>query len=389
MGSGAAEEEGEPLIQSASSTDSTARRSRAALVRILIRVCVCCCCCGGGGGIAALVAARAARTSQPCSRRAFAFATLLTHRVGAKGASPCYRAAVAILLRSWLATRSRYPFLLLHTADLDAGMRALVDERPGAVVPIRTEQIEQPGASEGDLGAMATKLNLWTLGGAGGYEQIAYFDGDHVFLSNADAIFEACGCGQPFCGVWDPRMPEHRFLRTFGEPSSGNHTRRLVNAGTLVIQPDVSLASSLRQRWASRAEFMSEDLDMVATGSDQTFFNHMMGEHFRTVDQGFNLMHVGRSALAAPDGSRFVRFLHANGTAFDPATPTVVHLKAWTRGRARLEQAVHGALRARFIQPDPYVSELVRDPQCDPDRARPRNSHGARGNAQRRRLRAG
>lgn len=247
-------------------------------------------------------------------------------------------------------------------------MQVIIDERPGAILPMRTEQIEEAGATTGDLGAMGTKLNLWTLNG---YDQIAYYDADHVFLSNADSIFDECGCDLPFCGVWDPRIPTHTFLHTFGQPSSGQYARRLVNAGMLVLRPDRAYAVFLRTQWARRSEFMMDDLDMVAKGSDQTFFNHMMGDRFRTVDQGFNLMHIERTALATPDKLQYKRYLNLNGTAMDPSTPTVPHLKAWTRGRAYLEKAVHAALRERFVEHEPYIRELLLDPRCAADVVRP------------------
>jgi len=352
-------DEEEPLVPGRA--DAGGRRSPTLRVVIAIACCL----------LAALLVGLATwNTSRgQCSkRRAFAYATMMTRNVGASNVSLCYRAAVAIMLRTWLATHSRYPLLLLHTADLDPGMQNIIDERPGAVLAIRTEQLEQPGASGGDLGAMATKLNLWTLGLP--YEQIAYYDADHVFASNADALFDACGCRQPFCGVWDTRMKPHNFLRSFGQPSSGNYTRRLVNAGMMVIQPSRDYGAFLRTQWARRAEFMTEDRQMVATGSDQTFFNHMMGASFRIVDEGYNLLHLDRTSLHTPEGRMFKRYLTLNGTAMDPAIPTVAHLKAWTRGTGRPGQAVNKALRERIIDRDPYISSLLRGRFCARDNKR-------------------
>lgn len=97
----------------------------------------------------------------------------------------------------------------------------------------------------------------------------------------------------------------------------------------------------------------------------------MMGEHFRIVDEGYNLLHIGRTSLATPDLHAYRRYLNLNGTAMDPAVPTVPHLKAWTRGKALVEKAVHRALRERLVDTDPYISQLLRGRFCARDKKRP------------------
>ncbi|KAJ1625104.1 hypothetical protein T492DRAFT_1042328, partial [Pavlovales sp. CCMP2436] len=54
-----------------------------------------------GGGLAAW------RALRPCSpRRAFAYATLLTHNVADGKVSPCYRLSMTVLVKSFLASGS-------------------------------------------------------------------------------------------------------------------------------------------------------------------------------------------------------------------------------------------------------------------------------------------
>lgn len=335
------------------------------------------------------------RTTRPCYHRRFAYATMLTKRVGSGEVSPCYKAALALLLRSWLATHSRYPLILMTTADLDEGLTAIVNERPGSILPFRVEQLQQDFARMGDLGAMATKLNLWELGPAsgsaaggngsggaragaaqggtgaplGGFDQIAYYDSDHVFLSNTDSIFDACTCSQRFCGAWDSRMPPREFPNVFGEPARGSHFRKLINAGMLVVRPDAAQGAFLRGWWARRAEvLLGPDAPYVLTGSDQTWFNFMMGKQFNRVNESFNLGHPSRGALLNANKTDFRRFLTLDGTARDPGVPTVVHTKPWLRGKRAPEDALHRALLARYA--NPYVHGLLGDKRCSATRKR-------------------
>ncbi|KAG8465398.1 hypothetical protein KFE25_002705 [Diacronema lutheri] len=328
-----------------------------------------------------------------CYRRRFAYATMLTKHLRTGAFSPCYKAALALLLLSWLATNSSYPLLLMATDDLDDGLQAIVDLRPGAIIPMRVEQLQQDLAQRGDLGAMATKLHLWELGAArdpsaapgaspsGGsrsarrsgprsaYDQIAYYDSDHLFLSNADRIFDDCGCSRPFCGTWEARIPAREFPVRFGSPLLGNRSRQLINAGMLVIRPEPSIGRTLREWWARRAEILvGEDAHFVLTGSDQTWFNFMMGADFTVVRESYNVGHVGRAALLNANGTDFARVLTLDGAARDPSVGTVVHTKPWLRGRSVVETAFHRALLARFGTP--YVRALLSDRRCHRDRPR-------------------
>ncbi|KAG8467118.1 hypothetical protein KFE25_000434 [Diacronema lutheri] len=325
------------------------------------------------------------RVSRPCYNRRFAYATMITKHVGTGELSPCYKAALAMLLTSWLATNSTYPFLLMTTAELDEGLQAIIDERPGAIIPLRVAQLQTETAKRGDLGAMATKLRLWDLGAEaapplalnangtnsaaawlsahGAYDQIAYYDSDHLFLSNADRIFDECGCEQMFCGVWDPRMPAHAFPRKFGSAKEGTYTRRLVNAGMMVVRPLAQYGRHLREWWARRAELLvGSDAGYVITGSDQTWFNYMMGADFNLVGENYNVGHISRKTIINSNGTDFVKFIFLNGTARNESVGTVIHLKPWNNGRVPAETAFHRAVLRRFA--NGYVRALLKDPRC-------------------------
>jgi hypothetical protein len=294
---------------------------------------------------------------------------MVTRNVRGGPISPCYRLALGVMLRSWLETAPRYPFLLLHTAELEPGLGAIINASGGRIQPLSVRQLEQSNAPRSDWAAMATKQYAWTLTD---YDRVAYYDADHIFLSNADAIFDECGCEHTVCGAFDPRLPLRNYSKVFGNESAGVTLRKTLNAGTLVLKPDLQRAAFIREQWARRAEFMApEDSKAVASGSDQAFLNMLFGDDFEVVHEGFNLMFLDR--LTIHRGTDFVLYLTPNGTVLLPDVPTVPHVRVWIRGVKPATVSFMSKVRERFVEPDPYLRELNKDPLCDPDKKRERN----------------
>jgi lipopolysaccharide biosynthesis glycosyltransferase len=121
---------------------------------------------------------------------------------------------------------------------------------------------------------MVTKYALWAMVE---YDQIAYYDSDHVYLKSPENIFNDCG-DHPFCAVQDVGI-EGRYL----------------NAGCMVIHPNLTMFQHIK------------DLSYLAnskTYAEQDQFNIMFKDKWKELNEIYNMQWVERhpEKLNNPDG---------------------------------------------------------------------------------------
>lgn len=305
---------------------------------------------------------------------------------------PCYALALGVFVSSWLSTKSQYPLVILHTGKLDSSLapspRVLYKQ-----VPL----LMDPNGTMGNLRTMATKFHIWDLVE---YQQVAYYDCDHVFLSNTDHLFDECPPPNKFCSSWDSGSTTER---TFPD---GRHHQ--FNAGMMVIRPDRTVGRTLRRlrprrrtersaprcfdrfptplrrrRWHPRRwEFMH--VNDARTGGEQVFVNYMFAyrsssrwwrwalpwerDTFGIVSSSFNVLHVGPALLR---NDRKV----SNWTSLSKCKATTrgicLHMKVWDLAGPKGGHAAHTAsnqnpkyltlirkLRQCFVQPVPRNAML-------------------------------
>ena len=182
------------------------------------------------------------------------------------------------------------------------------------------------------------KLHLWELSA---YDKVAFYDADHLFLDDPDALFDACSGWMCAHGP-----PEGQSV----EPAGRHH----FNAGFFVVRPNASLVPTILAAW----------LDCVDPSSAADFHDRRENKCVQHILSGvhgmsarFNKINteLDRGALGEPLG----------------ADTAVVHAKFWRMGCARI--AAHwGTSSQRVGVQRCLVSPPLRQPsttgpqqQCD------------------------
>lgn len=100
----------------------------------------------------------------------------------------CYDLLLLVGLDTWLRTNSKYPMLILHSVPLPPRVEELVRVNADKLIPRKVVSIESSSVMKKRVKSAATKLAVWAQSD---YDQIVYWDSDHIFVENSDGIFEA------------------------------------------------------------------------------------------------------------------------------------------------------------------------------------------------------
>lgn len=186
----------------------------------------------------------------------------------------CYDLALAVFLATWRATESVYPMLILHTEPIPAAMNAsLLEIVKGADVRyVPVDPVWSPWVKS-RYRFCATKFHLWNLRD---FEQIAYYDTDHIFRESVDGIFDQCD--DTLCAVEEPKSPSE------------------FNAGTMLLQTHKDTYSWLHSLYACRITFLDHLFDFYNSG-DQKFMNVVWRQVWQKIPTRFNAQHGQEGAV--------------------------------------------------------------------------------------------
>eukprot|EP00835_Amoeboradix_gromovi_P006635 NODE_824_length_3906_cov_0.315209.p1 type:complete len:306 gc:universal NODE_824_length_3906_cov_0.315209:2001-1084(-) len=173
----------------------------------------------------------------------------------------------ALLL--WIASLKHYSvaddIIVMATPDVPTTILNSVRDM-GAKVNTVT-RLESNGTSEWYT-PMLTKLTLWTFTE---YDQIAYYDADHIFMSNPEQVFQDCG-NATFCASHDPYQRDGYF-----------------NAGFLVLRPNITVYKEMMLR---------SDLSNNRGLAEQDMLNEIFENKWKSMGQRHNLMKITRKAVS-------------------------------------------------------------------------------------------
>jgi len=173
-----------------------------------------------------------------------AFATLHTD------SNDCYDMALLVFLTSWKATNSIYPMLVLHSTPLPPRVTQLIEQHPEDIRAVHVAEQRSYVVINPRWRKCATKFAIWA---ETDYDQVAYFDSDHIFTHNVDNVLFVDGRSEVVYAYYE-RNSNDSF-----------------NAGKLLIRPSAAFYSTLQQLYNHRLWNMGVR-DMVEDG-EQRFLN--------------------------------------------------------------------------------------------------------------------
>ncbi|GBE80761.1 glycosyltransferase family 8 protein [Sparassis crispa] len=163
-----------------------------------------------------------------------------------------YATAIATLGHSLNKVNSTAARLLLYLPDR-VSPHALCVATASGFMPRPISRIPPPNNGKGVHPRFLdqySKLNLWTLDGAGGYASVVYLDADTLVLRNFDELF---GLPYSFAAVPDVYYDERGFVVSF-------------NAGVLFLRPSTTVFHAMLDEIATATYPMNE--------AEQAFLNH-------------------------------------------------------------------------------------------------------------------
>jgi alpha-N-acetylglucosamine transferase len=200
------------------------------------------------------------QTTVTTSKRAYA--TLL---VGTQSSSQKTYAGTLVM---WVANLRHFhvtdDIVVMVTSDVKKSVIRVVESLDVKIKMV--DRLSSTGSYEG-YAPMLTKIALWSLTD---YEQIAYYDSDHLYLNTPEHVFDECGRNS-FCAVQDPGIPWQYF-----------------NAGFMLLRPDVSVYHSL---------YAQRDLANGKGMAEQDFLNDVFKESWKPLEAKHNIMLVTRDKL--------------------------------------------------------------------------------------------
>ena len=204
--------------------------------------------------------------TQPNSKPKRAYVTLL---VGTQSSSQKTYTGTLIL---WVANLRHFnvkdDIMVLVTSDVKESVLRTVQDLGVKIKMV--DRLTSTGTYEG-YAPMLTKIALWTLTD---YEQVAYYDSDHMYLQTPEYVFDECG-DSALCGVQDPGIPWSYF-----------------NAGFLLLRPNLTEYHSLYDR---------RDIANGKGLAEQDMLNDIYKGRWKALESKHNIMHVTREKLEKPD----------------------------------------------------------------------------------------
>ena len=152
----------------------------------------------------------------------------------------------------------------VNTVQLDILLHLKVDVR---IVPKLSSSGGHPWWRE-----MLTKIALWTLID---YDQVAYYDSDHVYMKSPVALFDECG-QHTFCACRDT-----------GPGMQGGY----LNAGFMVIHPNLTIFKHLQ-----KLSFIANNMEYA----EQSMVNIIFKDKWKEIDEKYNLMMVDKEKALRP-----------------------------------------------------------------------------------------
>jgi hypothetical protein len=221
-----------------------------------------------------------------------AYATLHTD------SNACYDMALLVFLASWnMATRSSssaantttsspqqqhkeqtqppYPLLVLYsTPTLPRKVAAYIEQHTDIIHAIAVPELISYVVQNRRWRKCGTKFAVWDQDI---YDQVAYFDSDHIFHSRGnnggqkvgggvDAMFEA-GDGDNVALLY--AKPDRKYSSQF-------------NAGRMLLRPDNAIYQKLVYLF-NRRFWIMDTIDMIKSG-DQRFLNVVFSKHWQQLD---------------------------------------------------------------------------------------------------------
>lgn len=188
-----------------------------------------------------------------------AWVTLLTQ--------PNYLIGVRALARSLALSNSRYPLVVMVTANIDADARALL-EQDGCVVtevaPLRPRPQLQESYANARFAEVWTKLAAWTLTD---YARVAFLDADMLVTQNMDELFDlplnsgtiaachACRCNPEriasYPADWTPQNCFYSGYREGSHAEPADQADRYLNGGFLLLTPDRAVFDEMMAQLAA------------------------------------------------------------------------------------------------------------------------------------------
>ena len=195
-----------------------------------------------------------------------AYVTLL---VGTQSSSQKTYTGTLVL---WVANLRHFnvtdDIVVMATSDVKESVLSVVKHLGVKIVMV--ERLSSTGSYEG-YAPMVTKIALWSLVE---YEQVAYYDSDHLYLKTPEHVFNECGSNE-FCAVQDPGIPWKYF-----------------NAGFMLLRPNMNKHHSLYvQRNAANGKGLAE----------QDMLNSIFKDIWTPLESKHNIMLVTRAKLENPN----------------------------------------------------------------------------------------
>lgn len=221
-----------------------------------------------------------------------AWATLLTQ--------PDYVIGVRALARSLQQNESRFPLVVLVTANVDHDARTLLEQdgcRVIEVEPLSPASHLDDAYANARFAEVWTKLAVWTLTE---YSRIVFLDADMLVTQNMDELFDlpladghiaachACRCNPNRIASYPPDWtPENCFYsQCQGETHVGypDPADNYLNGGLLVLTPDRDVFDQMMTQLAA--------LDNLADYlfAEQDFLNHFYRSRWQPLSWVYNAL---------------------------------------------------------------------------------------------------
>ena len=165
-----------------------------------------------------------------------------------------------------------WPHDVMVLATHDARSEDVERVRAFGVGITRVTRIAALRSTDPSMLSMFTKLHAWNLTQ---YDQIAYYDSDHVFLRDPSPAFDECGASS-FCATGDTGASNFYRRPDITEAS-------YFNAGFMLLRPNVTVMQFLLDH-----RHLGEGTDFV----DQDMLNAVFAGTWKRLDERYNRMHT-------------------------------------------------------------------------------------------------
>jgi hypothetical protein len=226
-----------------------------------------------------------------------AYATLHTD------SNACYDMALLVFLASWSnVTRSisstgstttsssqqqqqqkeqsqpPYPLLVLYsTPTLPRKVAAYIEQNTDIIYAIAVQERYSYVVQNPRWRKCGTKLAVWDRDSIGNFDQVAYFDSDHIFHSSGKKGGEKVGSGAD--AMFEAGDGENAAL-LYAKPDRKKSSQ--FNAGRMLLRPDNAIYQKLVYLYNHRFWIM-DWTDMIKSG-DQRFLNAVFSKQWQRMD---------------------------------------------------------------------------------------------------------